>query len=143
MTKQISKQMQQINQANARILNLYCAWVKTKGINYNEFLMYYILLEGAKTQKELSLRSHLIKQTVNNIIQSMKEKGYVVFHEDQDNHKKKLVVLTQEGEKKAHEITDELIDIENRVVEKLGEKQLAQFIALSNALANTLEEEMK
>lgn len=143
MTKQISKQMQQINQANARILNLYCAWVKTKGINYNEFLMYYILLEGAKTQKELSLRSHLIKQTVNNIIQSMKENGYVVFHEDQDNHKKKLVVLTQEGEKKAHEITDELIDIENRVVEKLGEKQLAQFIALSHALANTLEEEMK
>ena len=56
MKNQISKEIATINQANARVINLYCGWVKSKGMNYNEFLIYYVLLEGNKTQKELSLQ---------------------------------------------------------------------------------------
>ena len=70
--EKISQSIADINQANSRVINLYCEWVKAKGL-------LYILLEGNKTQKQLSLRTHLIKQTVNNIVKSMMEDGFVVL----------------------------------------------------------------
>lgn len=143
MTIQTIEEIQQINEVNSRIVSLYCAYTKQKGIHYNEFLMYYILLEGKKTQKELSQRTHLIKQTVNNIIQAMKQEGYVDFQEVPHNNKQKYVVLTILGETKAHEIIDSVLEIEKRCVDKMGKENLEQLIRLSNQFANTLKEEMK
>jgi DNA-binding MarR family transcriptional regulator len=143
MRNQISKEIATINQANARIINLYCEWVKSKGMNYNEFLIYYVLLEGNKTQKELSLRTHLIKQTVNNIVKTMLLDGYVILQDNPVDGREKYVVLTEKGNKKAHLVADELIEIENRVVEKMGKEVVQQLGNLSILFGNILEEEMK
>ncbi len=141
--EKIAQSIADINQANSRVTNLYCEWVKAKGMNYNEFLMYYILLEGNKTQKQLSLRTHLIKQTVNHIVKSMMEDGFVVLKENPENYREKYVELTEEGRKKAHEVADELIEIENRAVEKMGEEKIRELGNLSRLFGDILKDEMK
>ena len=143
MSKNISNEISLINQTNARIINLYCEWVKKRDMNYNEFLMYYILLEGSRTQKELSLRSHLIKQTVNNIIRSMMHDGYVVLKENPNNYREKIVELTEKGKEKAHQVVDEMIEIENRAVKRFGEDEIKKFGEYDVRFAKILEEEMK
>ncbi len=143
MKNQISQEIKNINQANSKIINLYCAWVKSKGMNYNEFLIYYVLLEGNKTQKELSLRTHLIKQTVNNIVKNMILYGDVKFENHPNNYKEKYVVLTEKGKKKAHLVADELIKIENKTVNRMGVDKMQQLGDLSALFGNLLEEEMK
>lgn len=140
--KKISQSIAELNQANAGITNLYCAWVKAKGMNYNEFLVYYVLLEGSRTQKQLSLRTHLIKQTINNIVKTMLENGFVTLKENPDNYREKYVELTEEGRKKAHEIADELIEIENRAVERMGEEKVKELGNLSRLFGDILKDEM-
>lgn len=143
MTKKISQEIIAVNQANARIINIYCRWVKNKGMNYNEFLIYYTLLENKQTQKQLSLRTHLIKQTVNNIIKQMEAEGYVVFEDNPDAYREKYVVLTEKGNERAHEIADALIEVENKAVKKIGKEKLKQLAEISVLFGDVLEEEMK
>lgn len=142
MAEKIAEEIARINQANARVINLYCAWVKKKGMNYNEFLMYYTLLEGKKTQKQLSERTHLIKQTVNNIVKQMESQGYVRFEDSTENYKEKYVVLTEKGFQKAHAVADELITIENSTVARMGKDRIELLGSLSVLFGNMLEEEM-
>ncbi len=141
--EKIYQSIAEFNEASSQVVSLYCEWVKSKGMNYNEFLMYYILLEGNKTQKQLSMRTHLIKQTVNNIVKSMLENGFVILKENPDNYKEKYVELTEKGRKKAHEVADEIIEIENRTVRKMGEDKIQQLVSLSQMFGDILKEEMK
>ena len=57
---------------------LYSSWVASKNINYYLFFVLYAL-EGQKamTQKKICMCTGLAKQTVNSVIRSLKEDGYV------------------------------------------------------------------
>ena len=141
--EEIDQEIVNINQVNAHIINLYCKWVKDKGINYHTFLVYYALLERKMTQKELSLRTHLIKQTINNIVKQMLERKEIYFEDIPNNKKEKYVVLTKKGEKAAHQVTDDLIEVEHRVVTKVGKEKLQELYTLSQIFDRAMEEEME
>ena len=76
-------------------------------------------------------------------MKSMMEDGFVVLKENPENYREKYVELTEEGRKKAHEVADELIEIENRVVEKMGEEKVRELGNLSWLFGDILKDEMK
>lgn len=141
--KKPDRYIQKINQNNAEITELYEQWAKQKGIQYSHFLVLYALVENDNiTQKQISERTHLIKQTVNVIIQSFQKKGYITLAQDTDNRKEKRIFLTDEGKVFAHSIIDEILTLEEKVAEQMGSQALQQMANVTELFKETLQKEM-
>ena len=118
---------------------LYSSWAASKNINYYLLLVLYTL-EGQKamTQKKICICTGLTKQTVNSVIRSLKEDGYV----DLAPGREKQVTLTDKGIAYSNELVTPLRELEHRVFQVMGSdrvQQMADNIALFNTL---LEKEM-
>lgn len=132
-----------LNQANSRIITLYCEWCKNKGLNYHTFIVLYALYEqDGRTQKELSSRTHLIKQTVNNIIKSLDNEGYLTIQTSSTNYKEKQISLNPKGKKYAKEVLNELLEIENKVTKQMSEKRIEEMAELSQEFGDLLQKYM-
>ncbi len=76
---------------------LYSAWAASRNINYYLMLVLYTL-DGQKsmTQKKICICTGLTKQTVNSVIRSLKEEGYVGLSRLR-RRREKQVKLTEKG----------------------------------------------
>lgn len=136
--------LEDLNAANSRIINLYCQWVKKKGINYNTFLVLYVLYASdGVSQKYLSSRCHIIKQTVNNIVKSLDEAGYLKVETSSNNYKEQSITLNTKGKKYAKSILSELLEIEEHVVTRFGKENISQMAELSIQFGDLLQKEMQ
>lgn len=139
----MNKALNELNQANSRVITLYCEWCKNKGINYHTFIVIYALYEkDGRTQKELSQRTHLIKQTINNIIKSLDAEGYLRIENSKDNYKEKLISLNEKGKKYAKEVLNELLEIESKVTKEMSEEKIQEMADLSNQFGDLLQKYM-
>lgn len=133
-----------LNQANSRIITLYCDWCKKKGLNYHTFIVLYALYEkDGRTQKELSSRTHLIKQTINNIVKALDSEGYLIIRSSEDNYKEKCISLNEKGRKYADGVLKELLKIEDAVIKEMGEKKIQEMADLSKHFGNLLQKNMQ
>ncbi len=122
---------------------LYSSWAASKNINYYLLLVLYTL-EGQKamTQKKICICTGLTKQTVNSVIRSLKEDGYVDLAPGIEDRREKQVTLTDKGIAYSNELVTPLRELEHRVFQVMGSdrvQQMADNIALFNTL---LEKEM-
>lgn len=142
--KQTNSYIKEINEITAQIIELYESWAKQKNIQYSHFLVLYVLIEQEKvTQKQLSERCHLIKQTVNVITKNLLNEGYISFEQSPDNKKEKLITLTRTGYLYAHSVVDELLEIEEAVAEKAGTETLQLLISSNRTFKEILQKEME
>ena len=122
---------------------LYSSWAASKNINYYLLLVLYTL-EGQKamTQKKICICTGLTKQTVNSVIRSLKEDGYVDLAPGIEDRREKQVTLTDKGIAYSNELVTPLRELEHRVFQVMGSdrvQQMADNIALFKTL---LEKEM-
>lgn len=135
--------LNELNQANSRIITLYCEWCKKKGLNYHTFIVIYALYEkDGRTQKELSARTHLIKQTINNIVKSLDSDGYLTIKNSPDNYKEKLISLNEKGKKYAKGVLNELLEIEAKVTKEMSEEKIQEMADLSKQFGDLLQKYM-
>lgn len=143
MTDILKGQMKAINAANCKINGLYRRWSQKHSLNYYMAGMLYTLItEDAVTQKELCEYYEIPKQTVNNIISSMKKDGIITLTKRDQDKRKRLITLTEFGMKYAEEQLLELFEIEAATMRKLGADKIMSMVALINEFSNTLENEM-
>ena len=117
---------------------LYSSWAASKNINYYLLLVLYTL-EGQKamTQKKICICTGLTKQTVNSVIRSLKEDGYVDLAPGIEDRREKQVTLTDKGIAYSNELVTPLRELEHRVFQVMGSdrvQQMADNIALFNTL---------
>lgn len=122
---------------------IYSSWAASKGINYYLFFVLYAL-DGqvAMTQKKICTCTGLTKQTVNSVIRSLKEEGYVELVPGLEDRREKRVTLTKKGTAYSSELITSLREMERRALEIMGSdraQQMVENITLYNAL---LEKEM-
>ena len=142
-TRQVNPAIDAVNQANARVMNLYERWVRGRGLPYHQFLVLYALVEGGSLpQKELAERTHLSKQTVSNLVAALEREGYAERQGSPDSGREKLVALTDAGERFAHATIDELLDVEERVVRRVGTERMTQLANLATAFGDALVAEL-
>lgn len=123
---------------------LYSSWAASRNINYYLLLVLYAL-EGqeAMTQKKVCICTGLTKQTVNSVIRSLKEEGYIELSPGSGDRREKQIFLTESGKVYFRELLAPLHKMEQRVIEIMGNDRVGQMlddIVLFNTL---LEKEMR
>lgn len=74
MNEEIRLLMSNVNTSIIQIRAAYAMWAKVHGLNYHEVLIFYAMRDNEEcTQKKIADSYRLPKQTVNNIITSLKK----------------------------------------------------------------------
>lgn len=80
MNEEIRLPMSNVNTSIIQIRAAYAMWAKVRGLNYHEVLIFYAMRDNEEcTQKKIADSYRLPKQTVNNIITSLKKDGYLTL----------------------------------------------------------------
>ena len=123
---------------------LYSSWAASKGINYYLLFVLYAL-EGQKamTQKKICMCTGLTKQTVNSVIRSLKEEGYVELIPGSQDRREKQVTLTEKGIAYSNELIMPLQELEQRVFRTMGSDRVRQMVDNITLYNTELEKEME
>ena len=123
---------------------LYSSWAASKNINYYLlFVLYALEGQEAMTQKKICTYTGLAKQTVNSVIRSLKEKGYIELVPGLADGREKQVVLTEKGIAYSSGILTPLRELEHRVYQIMGSGQVQQMVDQITLFNTVLEKEME
>ena len=145
MNARLFARLTEINQSVIRFRGLYSLWSSAHGISYNEMLVLYALREkGYCTQKSLCESYRLPRQTMNNVIASLRKRGLLAIDASLSQGREKAFVLTETGRAKAQPLIDALELFETRAAALAGEETLAaltdQMEIYNRALEQALAE---
>ena len=128
-----------VNQAIIKIRGAYAAWAKAHEINYHELLVLYSIRDmEVATQKKVCDSYFLPKQTVNNVVVSMKKRGYVELEAREGLGKEKAIALTEEGQQYFDRIMEQLDECELQSVHEIGAEQLKNMIRIAEEYGEIL-----
>lgn len=105
---------------------IYDEWAKRHGISDCCLLALISIYEGGKqcTQKNISQRWSIPKQTVNMILKDLQNKKYVELIPVQEDKRNKQIQFTVTGKEYADTILSELRKAELTVVEIMGMERI-------------------
>lgn len=109
-----------------RMLNdLYEEWAGEHGLSSFSLFVLDSLYgkENGCTQKQICTDWMLPKQTVNSILKCFEEKGYIESRTAEEDKRKRLIVLTNEGNAYGEHIIRELRELEERIMERMGKEK--------------------
>lgn len=134
-----------VNQAIIKFRGIYSMWSSTHNISYHEMLVLYTIREnGFCTQKQICDSYFLPKQTINNVITSLKKEGILLHDEGYSKGREKAFILSDKGKDYAAPFLESLDTVENRALELLGKGKLQTLTNLlleyDQALNLALEE---
>ena len=131
---------------NMYINQIRGSWVqlaKKFNINYHEMLLlYHLYSNGSCTQKLICEYYLLPKQTLNNIVMEMKDRGFIEMGFAPNNRKEKVLVLTQSGEEYIGNLVSSMNKVEKDMSEKMGEEKLYQLANLLSEYGDIIKEEI-
>ncbi len=123
--------LRDINQAIIKFRGTYSEWSTRHGISYNEMLVLYTIREsGCCTQKQICDSYLLPKQTIHNVIASLRGEGILEMDKTRERGREKTFVLSDKGKSYAAPFLKSLDEVESRALETLGEGKLASLTML-------------
>lgn len=111
---------------------LYEEYAKAKGMTYISLTVLDAIYEceDVCTQKQICEETHYPKQSVNLVIKSFWESGYVELHEIPSDRRNKQIVLTDKGRAYADDIVGSLWQADKEATGKLSEAQREELLKL-------------
>lgn len=108
---------------------VYAEWAKTHGMSVNSLLVLSAIHEGGKdcTQRKISQRWLIPKQTINMILKEFERKGLVELLPMQEDKRNKLIQFTPAGNEYADAIISKLRKVELYVIEEMGLERMKQL----------------
>lgn len=125
-----------------RIDRLYEKYAKSKGMTYMSMTVLECVVENENdcTQKLICEHTHYPKQSVNLIIRSFWEEGYVTLEELSSDRRNKRIVLTDKGRGYAAETVGGQWDIDRAAALRLSDKQREELLHLLTIYADAYED---
>lgn len=101
---------------------VYEEWAKSHGMSVNSLLVLSAIHEGGNdcTQRKISQRWMIPKQTINMILKEFEQKGLVELLPMQEDKRNKLIQFTPAGDEYADGIISKLRKAELYVIEEMG-----------------------
>lgn len=101
---------------------MYGEWSKEQGMSSNGVFVLYSFYESDEpcTQKMISEKWNIPKQTINTILKDFQKKGYINMVSDDSDKRNKLICLTESGKEYMKDIIEKLHSKEIYVIEKMG-----------------------
>lgn len=108
---------------------LYEDWSKAHGLSFNEVMVLYSIYEDTVncTQKMISQKWLIPKQSVNTILKDFERKRLVEFVPLQSDKRNKLIKPTSAGMEYADRIITELRRLELFIIEQMGVENITQL----------------
>lgn len=128
----LRKQLMEFNEIMQGIERIYENYAKSVGLTYMSFTVLSILYhsEHQITQKEICAQCHYSKQIVNTIIKGFHEKKYVSYEAVPEDKRNKYIVFTESGRQYADEIMLPIIEVEEKAMSALSDKERTQMLAM-------------
>ena len=113
---------------------VYGEWAKMHDLSINSLLVLSAIYEGKRdcTQKKISQRWMIPKQTTNMVLKDFEKKGVVELLPLEEDKRNKRICFTAAGKEYADTIISQLRKVELSVVEKMGIQRMEQ---MNDALA--------
>lgn len=145
MQNEALKLLGTINHAVIKFRGVYSTWSKKHGISYNEMLVLYTIRDhGFCTQKQICDSYLLPRQTMNNVIRDMRERGLLTISSENCVGREKAFVLTDSGRAYAAPLLDSLNKIEKQAIERIGYENIRSMaeavMTFDDALSKAMEE---
>lgn len=108
---------------------VYEEWAKAHGMSVNSLLVLSAIHEGGNdcTQRKISQRWMIPKQTINMILKEFERKGLVELLPMQEDKRNKLIQFTPAGDEYADGIISKLRKVELYVIEEIGIARMKQL----------------
>ena len=125
------------------ISTVYEDYARKSGISYNSlYILNAIKYTENCTQKLISEKTLLPKQTVNNVITSFYRSGYIELREYPENRRIKTIHLTEKGEEYADSLIPHIHDADKIAMESLTEEEQDILLRLMDTYAKAFRKEM-
>ena len=132
-----------VNIYSCKINLLYGEWARRKGLSlYSMMVLDAVAQSQPCTQKQISEGWLLPKQTVNAVIKEMEMKGIVHLAPGR-NQKEKLVSFTDSGMNAYREMMASTNQLEERIVEKIGNDECLAALHTLRSFAEIFEKELQ
>ncbi|MCH3977850.1 MAG: MarR family winged helix-turn-helix transcriptional regulator [Candidatus Methanomethylophilus sp.] len=123
---------------------LYQDYAKSVGMSYTSLLVLDILYDaGPISQKEISEAMMCSKQSVNQIVRALWEKGYAELSEDLSDRRNKQVRLTESGTAYAEKLLLPLYEASENAFDVLGAEKSEEMIRSVIAYTRRLSENIR
>lgn len=105
---------------------IYGEWAKSHGLSLNTLMILYSFCEEPDgcTQKQISQKWMIPKQTVNAVLKEFEEQNYLKLIPLPSDKRNKQIHLTPEGRAFAREIIGQLREKELYVTEQMGAEHM-------------------
>lgn len=106
-------------------------------------VLIHLGMEEITTQKILSAKFKVPKQTINNVIMNLRDKGLVELRTDKDDKRVKNLFLIEEGKKQRSEILVPINQANREMYEDLGEENVEKITEAMELLIDSIGENFK
>lgn len=109
--------------------NMYEEWAKAHGLSVNCLLVLCAIHDGGEdcTQKKISQRWLIPKQTINMVFKDLERKGFVELFPLPEDKRNKVIRFTKAGKEYADTIVTELRKVELSAIEEIGVERMRQL----------------
>lgn len=123
----------------------YEEYARAKGLTYLSLMVLEEIWElgDGCTQKQISEDTHYPKQSVNLIVKSFLEDGYVELRELPKNRKNKGITLTEKGRKLCENVITPLLYQEEQTMTQMGDAEKRELIRLLELYGKTYCERIR
>ena len=139
--KEINEYVNAYCELRDRQTAVYDRCAKMHGLTVNELFVLDILwfAPNGRTQKEISDRLAVNKQTVNAIVGRFERQGLIGYAEVKDDRRNNLIVLTESGKKRAEDIIQPAADAENLAMADMPIGEVAELVRLTVKFTENME----
>lgn len=139
--EKINKLLNEYCKLRDRQYAVYDKYAKNNGLTMYELFVLDILwfAKNGETQKNMSERMSVNKQTISSIIGKFENLGYVKFVEVEQDRRNKKVHLTESGKAYAQNIIPPAAIADNLAMEKLGLCNAQKLIELTTQFTENME----
>ena len=95
------------------------------------------------TQKKICILTGLTKQTVNSVMKSLKEEGYIALSPGSEDRREKQISLTEKGMAYSDGLLAPLRELEHRVFQIMGSDRVQRMVEDITLFNTVLEKEME
>lgn len=144
MNQMAKEQLEMLIQQIKELTGVYRSAVSHTGVSENEFWIWYTLVVfgGEYSQQDICNAWSLPKQTVNNIITHIVQKGYAVLKVVPDTRNRKIIHLTEIGRQYGTSLVTLVYNAEERALNRLDPEELVACTKALSKFISLLKEEL-
>lgn len=121
---------------------LYVKYAKSVGLTYLGLVILDTIynMPNNCTQKAICEKTDLPKQSVNAIIRSFLNEGYIELKEIDTDRRNKEIRLSKSGKEYGDKVIGKLVEVERKLVESLAYEERQSMINLMNKAERVLRD---